>query len=74
MCESIELLLNIRTTKVSTMTARKITTALSILSFLLLSPALVLAQGKVVESGSHRFEEVAEGVSVSYTHLRAHET
>ena len=44
------------------MTARKITTALSILSFLLLSPALVLAQGKVVESGSHRFEEVAEGV------------
>ena len=44
------------------MILRKITIALSIISFLLLLPALVLAQGRVVESDSHRFEEVAEGV------------
>ncbi len=38
---------------------RKTTAALA---FLLLLPAMLLAQGAVVESGSHRFEEVAEGV------------
>lgn len=41
---------------------RIITTTLSMLSFLLLMPVLVLAQARVVESDSHRFEEVAEGV------------
>jgi cyclase len=32
------------------------------LSFLLLLPGLLFAQGRIVESDSHRFEEVAEGV------------
>jgi len=40
----------------------KITRVSLIVSFLLLLPALVLAQGRVVESESHRFEEVAEGI------------
>ena len=44
------------------MTLRNITAALSIFSFLLLFPALAFSQGRVVESESHRFEEVAEGV------------
>lgn len=41
------------------MPTRKI---ISLLSFLLLCPALLSAQGRVVESDSHRFEEVTEGV------------
>lgn len=41
------------------MPSRKITT---VLSLLLLLPAMLFAQGRVVESDSHRFEEVAEGV------------
>ena len=44
------------------MIIRKITRVSLMLSFLLLLPALVLGQGRVVESESHRFEEVAEGV------------
>tara|TARA_B110000858_G_scaffold197865_1_gene261204 strand:- start:8870 stop:9928 length:1059 start_codon:yes stop_codon:yes gene_type:complete len=44
------------------MTTRKIMTALSTFSFILFFPTLVLAQGRIVESDSHRFEEVAEGV------------
>ncbi|MEX0962421.1 MAG: MBL fold metallo-hydrolase [Pseudohongiellaceae bacterium] len=38
---------------------RRITTALTLL---LLMPALTFAQGRVVESSSHRFEEVVDGV------------
>lgn len=34
----------------------------SVLTLLLILPGLALAQGRVVESDSHRFEEVAEGV------------
>lgn len=41
------------------MHARKIIT---VLSFFLLFPTLLSAQGRVVESASHRFEEVTEGV------------
>ena len=44
------------------MIIRKITRVSLIVFFLLLLPALVLAQGRVVESESHRFEEVAEGI------------
>ena len=33
-----------------------------LISFLLLLPEVLSAQGRIVESDSHRFEEVAEGV------------
>ena len=33
-----------------------------LISFLLLLPEALSAQGRIVESDSHRFEEVAEGV------------
>lgn len=44
------------------MLIRKIRTSLSFFSFLLFLPVSALAQTQVVESDSHRFEEVAEGV------------